>query len=84
MLHERVREFVFKVLSTYEVIWRRCQGLESHPTDRMSRESNSEPLVTRRVVYPLHHDGSSKLAYLYCPDSRIYFASINFKSRKSV
>ena len=30
MLHERVNEFVFNILSTYEVIWRRCQGLESH------------------------------------------------------
>ena len=75
MLHERVSEFVFNVLSTYEVIWRRCQGLESHLTDWMSRESNSEPLGTRRVVYPLQHDGSSYFTYLYCSESRIYFAS---------
>ena len=88
MLHERVSEFVFNVLSTYEVIWRRCQGLESHLRDWMSRESNSEPLGTRRVVYPLHHDGSSYFAYFYCClqclNSIIYFASINFKTRKSV
>ena len=84
MLHERVSEFVFNVLSTYEVIWRRCQGLESHLTDWMSRESNSEPLGTRRVVYLLQHDGSTYFTYLYCLDSRICFASINFKIRKSV
>ena len=66
MLHERVSEFVFNALSTYKVIWRRCQGLESHLTDWMSQESNSEPLGTRRVVCPLHHDGSFYFAYLYC------------------
>ena len=65
MLHERVCEFVVNVLSSYEVIWRRCQGLESHLTDWMSRESNSETLVTRRVIYPQHHDGSSYFANLY-------------------
>ena len=38
-------------------------GLKSHLTDWMSRESNSEPLGTRRVVYPLHDDGSS---FFFC------------------
>ena len=66
MLHERVSELVFNVMSTYKVIWRRRQGFESHLEDWVSRESNSEPLGTRRVVYPLHHDGSFYYAYLYC------------------
>ena len=85
MLHERVSEFVFNVLSTFKVIWRRGQGLEYHPADRLSREPNSGPLGTMRVVYQLHQDGSSYFAYLYCClDSRISFASKNSKTRKSV
>ena len=45
MLHERVSEFVFNVLSTYELIWRRCQGLESHLTDWMSQDQTQNPWV---------------------------------------
>ena len=77
MLHKGVSEFVFNVLSTFKVIWRRGRGLEYHLTDWMSQESNSGNLSTRREVYPQHHDGSSYFAYLYCclVDSRISFAS---------
>ena len=78
-----VREF--NVLPTFKVIWKQGQGLESHLTDLMSRESNLGPLGTRRVVYPLHHDGSSYFAYLYCClGIGISFASVNFKNHKPV
>ena len=63
-------EFVFNVLTTFKLMWKRGQGLESHlhVTDRISRESNSGPLstCTWRVVYPLYQDGSSCFAYLHC------------------
>ena len=75
----------FNVLPTFKVIMKQDQGLEFHLTDLMSRESNFGPLGTRRVVYPLHHDGSSYFVYLYCClGIGISFASVNFKTHKSV
>ena len=55
-----VSEFVFHVPPTVKVIWIWGYGLESHPIDCRSQGSNSRPLDTKQVVYPLHQDGCFK------------------------
>ena len=54
----RVFKLWFNVLSSAKVIWRREHGLENYQTDWRSKESNSEPLGTRPVVYRRHHSSS--------------------------
>ena len=56
-----VNEFVFNIPPTAKVIWRRDHSLRVSLTDWKSLRSNSGPLGTRQVVYPLHHGSFCKI-----------------------